>query len=69
LAYSLGHVLFYYGIYLFCRYRWQAGYVGWWLVAVQCVGILHGFCTPIFELYYNTVFLVLWWLLLQKTPT
>ncbi len=66
LAYSLGHVLFYYSIYLFCRYRWGQGHVGWWLVGVQCIGILHGFCTPIFELYYNTGFLVLWVLLLRR---
>ncbi|MFK7797790.1 MAG: hypothetical protein AB8E82_10085 [Aureispira sp.] len=63
-AYSLGHVLFHYGIYLFCRYRWNKGYVGWWLIAIQCLGLLHGFCTPMFELYYNTGFIALWAVLL-----
>ena len=66
IAYSLGHVLFYYGIYLLCRYRWNKGYVGWWLIALQCVGLIHGFCTPTFELYYNTGFIVLWVLLLTE---
>lgn len=64
MAYSVGHVLFYYGIYLFCHWYWKRGYVGWWLILIQCVGIVHGFCTPTFELYYNTGFLVLWGVLL-----
>lgn len=66
LAYSVGHVLFYYGIYLFCHWYYKKGYVGWWLILIQCVGIVHGFCTPTFELYYDTGFLVLWMVLLQE---
>lgn len=66
LAYSIGHVLFFYGIYLFCRFHWKKGYVGWWLIGVQCIGLLYGFCAPAFESYYNTGFLVLWALLLAQ---
>ncbi|MGH1337057.1 MAG: hypothetical protein ACRBFS_13110 [Aureispira sp.] len=66
LAYSVGHVLFYYSIYLFCRYYWKEGHIGWWLIGIQCIGLLHGFCAPAFESYYNAGFLVLWALLLTR---
>lgn len=69
LAYSLGHVLFFYGIYLFCRYYWKQGYVGWWLVGIQTIGLIHGFCTPVFESYYNAGFIALWALLLTRKNT
>jgi hypothetical protein len=52
IAYSLGHVLFCYGIYWLGRYRWENHQIGWFLIAIQTLGILHGFCAPGFELYY-----------------
>lgn len=59
LAYSIGHVLFFYGIYLWGRYKLGHHQIGWLLVLTQTVGILHGFCAPGFELYYASALLAL----------
>lgn len=65
LAYSLGHVLFFYTIYWIGRYKWNNHYIGWLLVLTQTVGILHGFCAPGFELYYASGFLALFAIILN----
>lgn len=65
LAYSVGHVLFFYGNYLIARYHYQNRHAGWMLLAIQTVGILHGFCAPGFEFYYGGGFLVLWAVVFQ----
>lgn len=64
-AYSVGHVLFFYGIYWIGRYVWQNHEIGWFLLLIQTVGILHGFCTPGFELYYASAFLALFSVILN----
>ena len=58
-AYSVGHVVFFYLIYLIARYRYQHHYIGWLLILTQTLGILWGFCAPGYELYYATAFLAL----------
>lgn len=69
IAYSLGHVLFCYGIYWIGRYRWGNHQVGWFLLAIQTVGILHGFCAPGFELYYVGSLLGLFAVILDYSKT
>lgn len=66
LAYSLGHVLFFYAIYWIGRYKWDSHQIGWLLIGTQTVGILHGFCSPGFELYYASGFLALFAIILNK---
>lgn len=66
LSYSLGHVLFFYGMYWVGRYRWGSGQLGWLIVGSQTIGITQGFCTPMFELYYISAFLGWWAVLLYK---
>lgn len=66
LAYSLGHVLFFYAIYWMGRYRLNNHQIGWLLIATQTVGILHGFCSPGFELYYACGFLALFAIILSS---
>ena len=63
ILYSLGNVIFFYGLYLLCRYRFQHPTAGFMLVALHTVGILHGFFVPIFELYYGAGLLVLFYVM------
>ena len=65
LAYSVGHVLFFYAIYWIGRYCWNNHQIGWLLVGTQTIGILHGFCAPGFELYYASGFLALFAIVLN----
>jgi len=65
LAYSFGHVLFFYIMFLIGRYRWGNHQIGWLLILTQTVGILHGFCAPGYELYYVTAFLALFAIILN----
>ncbi len=66
LAYSLGHVLFFYAVFLFGRYRLKNHFIGWLLILTQTVGILWGFCAPGYELYYVTAFLAVFAVVLNK---
>ena len=68
-AYSLGHVLFFYVVFLIARYRYQHHYIGWLLLLSQTVGILWGFCAPGYELYYTTAFLTLFALVLNQNKS
>jgi hypothetical protein len=67
IAYSFGHVLFCYAIYWIGRYRWGNHQIGWFLIALQTIGILHGFCAPGFELYYVGSFLGLFTVILDAS--
>lgn len=67
IAYSLGHVLFCYGIYWVGRYRWGNHQIGWFLITLQTVGILYGFCAPGFELYYVGSLLALFSVILDAS--
>lgn len=69
IAYSLGHVLFFYGMYWVGRYRWGSPGLGWLLLGSQLIGITQGFATPMFELYYVSAFLGWWAVLLYKKET
>lgn len=69
IAYSLGHVLFCYGIYWIGRYRYGNHQIGWFLIAIQTLGILHGFCAPGFELYYVGSFLGLFAVIMDDSST
>lgn len=65
LAYSLGHVLFFYAVYWIGRYRWNNHQIGWLLIGTQTIGMLYGFCAPGFELYYACGFLALFAIILN----
>lgn len=56
--YSLGHILFFYGLYLITRYVYHNITAGYLLVGIQVIGIDYGYYSPGFELYYATGFLV-----------
>lgn len=66
IGYSLGHVLFFYGMYWVGRYRWGSPGLGWFLIGTQLIGITQGFAAPMFELYYVAAFLGWWAVLLYK---
>lgn len=68
LGYSLGHVLFFYVVYLVARYYYQHYEAGWALLAIQTIGIAYGFCAPGFEFYYGAALLILWAVLLNRDP-
>ena len=69
LAYSLGHVLFFYAMYWVGRYCWGSPMMGWFLVGSQTIGLTQGFATPMFELYYTAAFLGWWMVLLYQKET
>lgn len=56
---SIGHVLFFYIIFLLSRYIFLDKKAGWILLFLQVVAVTHGFFVPMFELYYATCLLVL----------
>ncbi len=59
LLYSIGHVLFFYSIYLYCRYKLGDHLAGIVLLLIQTLALEKGYFTPMFELYYAAGFLVL----------
>lgn len=69
IAYSLGHILFFYGMYWVGRYRWGSSGLGWFILVTQLVGLTQGFAAPMFELYYVSAFLGWWAVLLYKKET
>lgn len=64
--YSIGHVLFFYFLFLICKYRYKDNSAGLMLLALQTLGIMSGFYVPMFELYYAAGFLVLFSTLLPS---
>ena len=66
-TYSLGHVLFFYAIYWFSRYWFENKQTGILLVMLQTVGFLHGYFTPMFEMYYGCGLLVLFMVIFRKS--
>ncbi len=57
--YSLGHVVFFYSIFLISRYYYKDEQAGILLLLIQTLGIMSGFFVPMFELYYSAGLLVL----------
>ena len=68
IAYSIGHVFFFYCIYSIARFGYKNHQAVWMLLLVQTVGILYGFCAPEFEFYYGVGFLILWFVIFQHDP-
>ncbi len=64
--YSLGHVLFFYVVYLIVAYGYGEKQAGLMLLMVQTLGITSGFFVPVFELYYAAGLLVLFWAVLNR---
>lgn len=58
-TYSVGHVLFFYCIFLISRYFYNDKNAGLLLILIQTLGIMSGFFVPMFELYYSTALLIL----------
>jgi len=57
--YSIGHILFFYCIFLISRYYYKNIEAGLLLLLLQTLGIMSGFFVPMFELYYSAGLLVL----------
>ena len=57
--YSIGHVVFFYIIFLVTRYYYKSKEAGVFLLLLQTMGIMSGFFVPMFELYYCAGLLVL----------
>jgi len=57
--YSIGHIIFFYGIFLLARYYYKNIQAGVLLLLLQTLGIMSGFFVPMFELYYSAGLLVL----------
>jgi len=58
ILYSVGHVLFFYLLFVFVYFGLDDRRSGLMLILIQTVGILHSFFTPQFELYYGTALLI-----------
>jgi len=57
--YSVGHIIFFYTIFLISRYYYKNTEAGILLLLLQTLGIMSGFFVPMFELYYGAGLLVL----------
>jgi len=57
--YSIGHIIFFYLIFLISRYYYKNKEAGILLLLIQTLGIMSGFFVPMFELYYGAGLLVL----------
>jgi hypothetical protein len=58
LIYSLGHVVFFYILFLFVYYGLRDRRSGLLIILSQTVGIVHSFFIPVFELYYGVPLLI-----------
>lgn len=66
ILYSVGHVLFFYSLFLIGKYYFKLQEIGIYLLLLQTLGIASGFFVPMFELYYASGFLILFYLLYQQ---
>lgn len=66
ISYSIWHVLFFYILYLVSRYYYKNYNAGILFILLQTIGIVDGYFTPMFELYYGAGFLVLLDVILNK---
>ncbi|RYM33988.1 hypothetical protein ERX46_08460 [Brumimicrobium glaciale] len=64
---SIGHVLFFYSLYLITRYVFNDVYAGLILLSIQFLGISSGFFVPIFEFYYAMGLLVLFYVIFNNS--
>ncbi|PHR49922.1 MAG: hypothetical protein COA32_01965 [Fluviicola sp.] len=64
---SVGHVCFFYTIYLVTRYVYKDIYAGLILLSIQLLGITSGYFVPIFEFYYAMGFLVLFYVIFNNS--
>lgn len=69
LLYSIGHVVFFYSIFLITKYYYQDEQSGILLLLIQTLGIMSGFFVPMFELYYSAGLLVLFTCILYHSHT
>ena len=66
---SIGHVCFFYGIFLITRYVFQDIHAGFILLSIQFLGITSGFFVPIFEFYYAMGLLVLFYVIFKRSQS
>lgn len=64
--YSIGHVVFFYLMYLICRYRYKNKTASLVILLFQVLGIRAGFFVPMFELYYAAGLLILLFSILHR---
>lgn len=67
--YSIGHVVFFYIIFLITRYYYKDAESGILLLLIQSLGIISGFFVPMFELYYSTGLIVLFTCILYHSKS
>ncbi|HEX7411877.1 MAG TPA: hypothetical protein VF298_07025, partial [Bacteroidales bacterium] len=66
IMYSVGHVLFFYLLFLFVYFGLDDRRSGLMLILLQTVGILHSFFTPQFELYYGIGLLITFYAIFRQ---
>jgi len=66
LMYSVGHVLFFYLLFLFVYFGLDDRRSGVMLILLQTVGIMHSFFTPQFELYYGIGLLITFYAIFRQ---
>ena len=66
LLYSIGHVLFFYVLFLFVYFGLGDRKSGLMLILLQTVGILQSFFTPQFELYYGIALLITFYAIFRQ---
>lgn len=66
---SVGHVCFFYGIFLISRYVYKDFYAGLILLSIQFLGITSGYFVPIFEFYYAMGLLVLFYVVFSNSTS
>lgn len=57
---SVGYVMYYYLIFLVCWLRYRLPISGIVLIMIQVLGVIHGYFTPVFELYLAAGILILY---------
>jgi hypothetical protein len=67
IMYSLGHVLFFYLLFLFVYFGLDDRRSGLMIILIQTVGILHSFFTPQFELYYGIGLLITFYSIFRQS--
>lgn len=64
--YSIGHVLFFYGIFLIVLYRYNDESAAILLIILQTIGTIWLFFSPMYEICYGAAFLVLFYVMLKQ---
>ena len=67
ILYSLGNIIFFYSVFLICKYYYNNNSSGIIILLLQTLAIVSGFYVPMFELYYAAVLLILFSSILKSS--